>query len=188
MSASSSGITVLRVLEVRTVRVCGQCRISWGLDDEPLCRDADHAHREWEVHRHQSKVELPGETVVTAVSFHEAAPYEREEAPDFGLYLDHHWQPPWSHEYVEWPDFDVPRDGAALTVALRDVLVRARAGQRVEIGCLGAHGRTGTALACLAVLAGVESDRAVEWVRARYCERAVETLQQAEFVSRFTPD
>ena len=33
--------------------------------------------------------------------------------------------------------------------ALRDLAERSRAGQRVEIGCLGAHGRTGTALPML---------------------------------------
>jgi hypothetical protein len=37
-------------------------------------------------------------------------------------------------------------------VALELLLDRARAGQRVEIGCYGGHGRTGTALACLAIL------------------------------------
>ena len=48
---------------------------------------------------------------------------------------------------------------------LADLLDRARHGQRVELGCLGGHGRTGTALAWLAVLAGELPDRAVSWVR-----------------------
>jgi Protein-tyrosine phosphatase len=176
---------LIDVLEVRTVIVCVDCRVSWGQDDHPVCSDADHTHRPWEVHRHQSVVDLPDGTRVTAVSFHETAPYEREAIPDFGLYLDRRWEPPWPHAHVDWPDFGVPADDEALRVALRDLSDRARAGRRVEVGCLGGHGRTGTALACLAVLAGVESDRAVEWVRAEYCYQAVESLRQEAFVNDF---
>jgi protein-tyrosine phosphatase len=173
------------VLEVRTVIACRECRISWGVNDQARCSDVRHAHREHEVHRHRTEVELPDGTGVTAVSFNEPAPYEREVVPDFGLYLDRRWQPPWTHEHLEWPDFGVPADGAALKVALMDVLGRARSGQLVEVGCLGAHGRTGTALACLALLAGLERERAVDWVRVNYCEKAVETPEQAAFVNRF---
>ena len=65
------------------------------------------------------------------------------------------------------------------------LLARARAGDAVEIGCLGGHGRTGTALACLAVLTGTAPDEAVAWVRRRYCDHAVETDAQRAFVERF---
>jgi protein-tyrosine phosphatase len=60
---------------------------------------------------------------------------------------------------------------------------RARAGQRVEIGCLGGHGRTGSALASLAVLSGVPAQEAVAWVRNNYCSKAIETPEQASFVA-----
>ncbi len=59
-------------------------------------------------------------------------------------------------------------------------------GQRVEIGCYGGHGRTGTALACLAVLCGQAPDEAVSWVRGTYCERAVETDEQEAFARNLT--
>ena len=49
----------------------------------------------------------------------------------------------------------------------------------------GGHGRTGTALACLAVLDGVPNDRAVAYVREHYAPRAVETPWQRRFVARF---
>ena len=55
----------------------------------------------------------------------------------------------------------------------------------VEIGCLGGHGRTGTALACLAVLAGTPAAEAVAWVRGAYCPKAVETDAQRAFVESF---
>ena len=76
-------------------------------------------------------------------------------------------------------------DAPELLVALDDVLDRSRRGEHVEIGCLGGHGRTGTALACLAVLTGVPPGEAVAWVRAAYREKAVETDEQRAFVAAF---
>ncbi len=120
------------------------------------CRNGEHAHHGWssEAHRHLDLVVLADGTRVTAASFDPLAPYARGREPDDGLYLDHRWQPPWDHGHVDWPDFGVPADPGAVAEALRAVLQRSRAGQHVEVGCLGGHGRTGTALACLAVLAG----------------------------------
>jgi protein-tyrosine phosphatase len=60
---------------------------------------------------------------------------------------------------------------------------RARAGQLAEIGCIGGHGRTGTALACLALLSGVKREEAVSWVKTNYCSSAVESPEQAAYVS-----
>ena len=135
------------------------------------------------MHRHRSSVVLPDGTTLMAVSFDENDPYRREPLPDFGLYLDARWRPPWRHTHADWPDFGIPDDPVRLEVALRDLLERARNGQRVELGCLGGHGRTGTTLAWLAVLSGHEATDAVAWVRANYCSKAVETEEQAAFVA-----
>ena len=121
-----------------------------------------------------------------AVSFDPQAPYEREERPDFGLYLDGCWHPPWEHAHVDWPDFGVPADARTTLADLTAFRERSHAGQRVEIGCLGGHGRTGTALAMLAVLSGCAPGTAVAWVRAHYCDHAVETPGQEAFVAAFT--
>jgi hypothetical protein len=91
---------------------------------------------------------------------------------------------PWPSLWVRWPDFRLPADPAALRTALVEALDRA-ATQRVELACGGGRGRTGTALACLAVLDGVPADEAVAWVRAHYDRRAVETRGQARFVRAF---
>ena len=69
--------------------------------------------------------------------------------------------------------------------ALGAVLVRS-ADERVEVACRGGTGRTGTALACLAVLDGVPPDQAVGYVRAHYRPHAVETRAQRAFVERFS--
>jgi hypothetical protein len=133
-------------------------------------------------HVHRSVVRLPEGTTVTAVSFDANDPYRRDQPPDFGLYLDARWAPPWPHEHLDWPDFGIPREPELFAGALEGLLLRARAGQRVEIGCLGGHGRTGTALAWLAVLSGTAPDEAVVWVRSNYCVEAVETPEQEAFV------
>jgi protein-tyrosine phosphatase len=106
--------------------------------------------------------------------------------PDFALYLLGHEPPPvpWEARWLRWPDFWLPSDRAATRKALGEAWERAST-ERVEFACAGGHGRTGTALACLAVLDGVPSREAVAYVRAHYDAHAVETPWQRRFVTRF---
>jgi hypothetical protein len=140
-----------------------------------------------ERHVHRSRITLVDGTTITGVSWVAQNPYDRETAPSFGLYLDKRWAPPWPHTHLEWPDFGVPADLDGFRAALADALERARRGEIVELGCLGGHGRTGTALACLAILTGTPPNEAVDWVRANYCEKAVETDEQLRLVTDFSP-
>jgi protein-tyrosine phosphatase len=105
--------------------------------------------------------------------------------PEFGVYLlGRPPEPvPWASRWVRWPDFGLPADRADADDALREAHRRA-AGERVEVACGGGVGRTGTALACLAVLDGVPPDEAVAWVRAHHHPRAVETPWQRRWVAR----
>jgi hypothetical protein len=106
--------------------------------------------------------------------------------PAFALYLLGHPPPPvaWEHRWLRWRNFWLPSDRTATAGALREAWVRAEA-ERVEIACAGGRGRTGTALACLAVLDGVPNREAVAYVREQYSPHAVETPWQRWFVSRF---
>ncbi|MFW3172456.1 protein-tyrosine phosphatase family protein [Geodermatophilus sp. CPCC 206100] len=90
--------------------------------------------------------------------------------------------PPWPARRVRWPDFWVPRDRADALAALGEALDRARGGEQVEVTCRGGVGRTGTALAALAVLDGLPVADAVAWVRAAYHPRAVETPWQRRWL------
>jgi hypothetical protein len=93
---------------------------------------------------------------------------------------------PWPAEWLRWPDFRLPADPDGARELLREAWVRAaRPGERVEIACFGGRGRTGTALACIAVLDGVPAGRAVDFVRRNYDHRAVETPWQRRYVRRF---
>lgn len=107
-------------------------------------------------------------------------------APSFAVHLLDK-EPPatvWEARWVRWPDFRLPRDRLQAAEVLREALERAAA-ERVEIACGGGRGRTGTALACLAVLDGVPADDAVAYTRRHYHPRAVETPWQKRFVLRF---
>ena len=92
----------------------------------------------------------------------------------------------WESRWIRWPDFWLPSDHDDTVAALREALDRA-AGERVEIACSGGKGRTGTALALLAVLDGVPAEEAVGYVRAHYSAHAVETPWQRTYVARFRP-
>lgn len=89
---------------------------------------------------------------------------------------------------AEWrldiPDYGVP-EPAALRAVLEDLVaaMRARPGDAFHVGCRAGLGRTGTALACLAAMAGIEDP--IAWVRATYDPRAVETPAQEALVRDF---
>jgi protein-tyrosine phosphatase len=87
---------------------------------------------------------------------------------------------------LRWPDFGLPADREQAARALAEAWRRSD-GERVEIACAGGRGRTGTALACLAILDGVAASDAVAFVRANYDPGAVETPWQRRFVARFRP-
>lgn len=109
--------------------------------------------------------------------------------PSYGVYLLGEEPPtvPWESAWVRWPDFRLPCDPAAARAIFAEALERAGA-ERVEFACGGGRGRTGTALACVAVLDGVPAAEAVAFVREHYDRRAVETPWQKRFVRRFTAE
>ena len=109
-------------------------------------------------------------------------------APQFGLYLLAKAPPAvaWESRWVRWPDWWVPVDRHDARAALLELWERA-AFERVEVACGGGRGRSGTALACLAIIDGVSATNAVAYVRRYYHPRAVETPWQRRYVERFQP-
>lgn len=106
--------------------------------------------------------------------------------PKFGLHLlgARPGPAPWPVRWVRWPDFRLPRDRLDAAEALSEAWSRAD-NERVEVACEGGRGRTGTALACIAVIDGVPADQALAFVRERYDARAVETPWQRRYVARY---
>ena len=128
-------------------------------------------------------VTFPDGSRVRAASLADRREDDRERA--YGLYLDERWAPSWPADLIAWPDFGLPDDDDAAARLITGAFVRARRGELVEVGCLGGSGRTGTVLACMAVLAGVPPADAVSWVRAAYRRGAVETAEQEAWVEWF---
>ena len=127
----------------------------------------------------------PGVLALPGGSFVRGRCLGRDLGPaDLSLVLGRGPAPAWSYRRVRWPDFWVPLDTDDALAALRDASGQARRGQRVEVMCRGGVGRTGTALAALAVLDGLEPAEAVSWVRSRYHPRAVETPWQRAWLAR----
>ena len=110
-------------------------------------------------------------------------PLPAGDVPELGVYLLGHEPPPtgWEQRWVRWPDFRLPADRAAAVDVLREVLELSGT-RRVELACAGGRGRTGTALAVLAVLDGIDPLVAVAWAREHYHPRAVETDWQRRWV------
>ncbi len=106
-----------------------------------------------------------------------------EDVPDYGVYLDKAWaEGDVVGTLIPWSDFGLPR------VSLRSVhkvcvetLERATR-EIVEVACLGGHGRTGTFLACCAVVNGMTAGEAIAHVRDKYCDKAIETKKQEWYV------
>jgi hypothetical protein len=124
-------------------------------------------------------VRLPGGALVRGRRLSDPA-----SPAGFGLVLGGGPLPSWPHRRLRWPDFWVPLDRADALDALREVRQRAAAGERVEVACRGGVGRTGTALAALAVLDGLAPRDAVAWARREYHPRAVETPWQRRWLGR----
>jgi Protein-tyrosine phosphatase len=142
-------------------------------------------------------IALPDGTLVRGRGRRE--PFPAGPLPDFGLYLgrppDRHrrtllrrrpaWRPDWPAEWIDWPDFRTPRNADAAAARIVEAYRRARSGERVEIACTGGTGRTGTVIACMAVLAGHPAEDAVAWTRRHYRPRAVETPGQRRWIAWF---
>jgi protein-tyrosine phosphatase len=94
-------------------------------------------------------------------------------------------EPSWEADWIVWPDFRPPADAQQAMCAILEAFRRAQAGGRVEVACGGGSGRTGTVLACMAILAGVPATQAVGWIRANYRTRAVETRRQRAWIEWF---
>ncbi|MFF2243052.1 protein-tyrosine phosphatase family protein [Arthrobacter sp. NPDC058130] len=130
---------------------------------------------------------LPSGRLIRGRGLHDPLP--AGPSPEFGVYLLGKRPPPvgWESRWVLWPDLRLPADHPDALDALREAWLRAEA-ERVEVACWRGIGRTGTALACIAILDGVPPGQAVSYVRRQYRRRTVETPWQRQYVARFRPE
>jgi protein-tyrosine phosphatase len=79
---------------------------------------------------------------------------------------------------LPWSDGGAPLVPEETERVLDYALKAAQVGRFVELGCHAGHGRTGTALAAVMIMAGRPLKTAVNNVWDNYCELAIETRAQ----------
>jgi hypothetical protein len=80
------------------------------------------------------------------------------------------------------PDMKTPNDFEQFDNLINWIQDKVEEGKTVHVGCLGGHGRTGMVLSALVFkMMGIED--AITYVRENYCEEAVETLGQTQWLN-----
>lgn len=84
--------------------------------------------------------------------------------------------------YIDWNDRDAPPVPFEFWAQLIKDIENKKG--NLIINCFGGHGRTGTALAALAYLTGAvpKGEDTVTWLRTVYCEEAVESSNQMDYL------
>ena len=84
---------------------------------------------------------------------------------------------------LDWSDGSAPRLQPIFWPAFVSE-VKANGYQDIVVCCFAGHGRTGTALACLALAMNLatDPDSAVDFVRKHHCNRAIETFSQIDYI------
>ena len=80
-------------------------------------------------------------------------------------------------------DGQAPTDKTGFVNMIGWLAARIEAGDKVHVGCIGGHGRTGMVLSALVALMLGEKN-AIDYVRAHYCKKAVETAEQVDFLAK----
>lgn len=156
-----------------------------GFTQDPLPQKPTKDCNSTSRHLHQP-VTLPNGVIVHCTAHQNANKINQK--PDFGLYADSAWVRTckWRNEIINWPDFNLPANLDVALNQIEDAYKRCEAGEHVDIGCLGAHGRTGTILAIMVLLAtngDLSGPEACSWVWENYCTHAIENKNQEWYVA-----
>lgn len=84
---------------------------------------------------------------------------------------------------IKWPDFTEPTSTVKAYVEYAAECIAD--GKRVQVGCMGGHGRTGTFAALVMIALGVGYTSALRTVRTKYCQEAIETKAQEAALPEF---
>lgn len=139
--------------------------------------------------RHYQQVLLLPNGVKVYASSHSYKRGKDEFIPDLGIYMDGCWTPDCVAFYVGCPDYGIPVPSMASVLHIaREGIRVATDGGKVEMGCIGGHGRTGLMLAVMAIITShgtelpLDGDEAVHYIRKVYCNHAVESERQIWFL------
>ena len=116
-----------------------------------------------------------------------------KEYPDVDLFIGFDWAMTKGEREFPWvegidihyiiKDGSVPTKPESFKKLIAYTADALREGKSVHCGCIGGHGRTGLFLAALTAHMTGDVD-AIKTVRENYCEKAVETTTQVEFLMK----
>lgn len=92
------------------------------------------------------------------------------------------WEPGHAIHY-KITDMKEPANADEFKALITWLAGRIEKGDKVHIGCIGGHGRTGILLSALVAVMTSEAD-AIGYVREHYCEKAVESTGQVKFLMK----
>lgn len=154
----------------------------WDIVYEPKCRH----YFEQVVYPDETKIRISSQAIDNS--------RDDNEHPDYACYFTTR-EPVCVATYLPWADFAWPKVGMdVVDLYVRDVIAHARAGEEVEIGCIGGHGRTGTFMALMGYHCGVvddgmevqdATDVLVKWVRETFCKEAIEGKKQEWYIAAY---
>jgi len=88
---------------------------------------------------------------------------------------------------LDWPDMGV-LSIEDLKPVVNHLALALQIDQRIEIGCIGGHGRTGTMMALIMVQLGCKPGNAIKTIRKDYCDSAIETKKQEDLIKAFAEE
>jgi len=140
----------------------------------------------WDDHK---PIKISNGEVLGAARAHPQKGYDIYIGLDYGMqFQTKNW--PWQKNGgtgpVEFlfpiPDMSVPKDVKNFKKMIVWMLGQLDDGKRIQVGCIGGHGRTGLVLAALVQVAGIAPRKAIQWVRKHHCKKAVESESQVKFL------
>jgi len=83
--------------------------------------------------------------------------------------------------YLDWDDYTAPPVGLDFWQELK-TLIKEKQWKTIALGCVGGHGRTGTAICALMIAHGYSAESAIKNVREIYCKKCVENESQRRYL------
>jgi len=85
-----------------------------------------------------------------------------------------------THVHYPIKDGHAPTNPARFLKLVEWLCTQLQEGKKIQVGCIGGHGRTGLLLAAIAAKLGQQDP--IQWVRQHHCKKAVESQEQIEFL------
>ncbi len=87
---------------------------------------------------------------------------------------------------IDWPDYGIPNINPEFFKRVIQIAKKNKL-QNIVAFCMGSHGRTGTALALLALASGrvKTAKQAISFIRKEHCDRAIEGDKQEQYIEDY---